>query len=289
MSPERDHADGGCRDCGRFFIDVIGQFQRGDVRVAWREESREIPPALERHIEETWLAEAARAAKDDVLLYDGQLCRLIEFEASAGRLSLTLGRTSYKEFLATNLMGAHLLYTHGADVLANPLGVSTAVTTSDGFLLLGRRSQKVVYNPGRIHPIGGIVEAGQSPSGLPDPFESILQELRTEANVTPDLIGEVMCLGLVRDKRIIQPELVFDATLKVDAPALRKLASQAAEAQEHDNLILLMNYPSSVVTFMENHSEVLTPVATATLLLHGLRHWGSGWFTSARGYLQSVV
>jgi hypothetical protein len=30
-------------------------------------------------------------------------------------------------------------------------------------------------------------------------------------------------------------------------------------------------------------------VATAWLLLHGLRRWGIGWFASARGYLQSVI
>jgi hypothetical protein len=43
------------------------------------------------------------------------------------------------------------------------------------------------------------------------------------------------------------------------------------------------------VSFLEHKFTELTPVCLATLLLHGLRHWGGGWFTSARGYLRSVL
>jgi hypothetical protein len=47
------------------------------------------------------------------------------------------------------------------------------------------------------------------------------------------------------------------------------------------------HHPAAIVTFMENHASQLTPVALATLLLHGLHAWGSGWFASTRGYLRS--
>lgn len=282
------YTNGGSRDCGRFFIDVLGQFQRGDIHVTWRDGRRQAHPAVRDDIEATWREEMARATDKGLMLYNGDLCRLADFAADAGRLSLDLTPTDFKEFLGTNLTRAHLRYVHGPDVLASPLGVSTAVTTSDGFLLLGRRSEKVIHNAGRIHPIGGMVDPPDPPNA-PDPFASIVQELRTEANLSPEMIGSIVCLGLVRDKRIVQPELVFDADLTIDAAALRRLAAGAEDACEHEDLILLMNYPASVVTFMERHAEVLTPVAMATLLLHGLRHWGSGWFASARGYLQSVV
>jgi hypothetical protein len=289
MSPERyEFTNGGSRDCGRFFLDVVGKFTRQQIDIAWDDRPRVVPDALDHEYEQTWLAESEQAAKRGASLYNGALCRLIDFSADDGRLSLTLGPTNFREFLGSNLMRAHLRYVHGPEVLANPVGVSTAVTTADGFLLLGRRSQKVVFNAGKIHPIGGMLDPVEAPN-LPDPFDCILQELRTETNVSPDTIDHIVCMGLVRDKRIVQPELVFDARLNIDAATLRRMAAQASDAHEHDNLILLMDYPSSVVTFMETHAEVLTPVATATLLLHGLRHWGSGWFASARGYLQSVI
>jgi hypothetical protein len=288
MTPQHDEfTNGGSRDCGRFFIDVLGKYNRADIHVVWREGTREFHPEVREDIERTWEEQFAKATAKGVMLYNGDLCRLASFTADRSELSLTLTPTNFKEFLGTNLTRAGVRYAHGNDALANPLGVSTAVTTSDGFLLLGRRSEKVIYNAGRIHPIGGMVEPAEG--ATPDPFTSILQELRTEANLSAEMIASVVCVGLVRDKRIVQPELVFDAELSVDAATLRRLAAQAEDAKEHEDLILLMNYPSSVVTFMEKHAEVLTPVAMATLLLHGLRHWGSGWFASARGYLQSVV
>lgn len=287
-SERNEFTNGGSRDCGMFFIDVLGKFGRDQLDITWDSQPRQVSAALDAQFEETWQREMEQAVKRGAVLYNGELCRLIEFAAEGNRLSLKLGPTNFREFLGTNLVRAHLRYVHGPEVLANPVGVSTAVTTSDGFVLLGRRSQKVVFNAGKIHPIGGMLDPVPQ-GGVPDPFASILQEMQTETSVAPDMIESIVCMGLVRDKRIVQPELVFDAKLNVDAATLRKMAASASDAHEHDNLMLLMDYPSSVITFMEKHDEVLTPVAMATLLLHGLRHWGSGWFASARGYLQRVI
>ncbi|MFB3892618.1 MAG: NUDIX hydrolase [Phycisphaerae bacterium] len=300
MPTARDtSAAGGSRDCGRFFIDIVGHYGPRDVAIQWCDARRDLPDAVLRLIERTWAEHSRQAEETKVILFDGPLCRVIDASGDEKHLSLTLGPTGYKEFLGTNLARAGLRYTHGDEALANPLGVSAAVTTADGYLLLGRRSGRVVHQAGRIHPLGGMVEPelprrragqrGDGGGGAPDVFAAIRQELCQETNVSPEMVRDLVCLGLVRDKRIVQPELVFDASLAADAPTLRRLARKAPDAAEHDEMVLLMNRPSSVVTFMEKHAEILTPVATAALLLHGLRAWGSGWFASARGYLKTVV
>jgi len=282
MSPD-------CWDCGTFYVDVIGPYPLAGIVTAWSEHTRETNEHVERIIDHSWLEHTQRARRDNRMLYDGPLCRLAEFRAGAAELHLTLGPVSYREFLGTNLTHAHLRYVHGAGVMANPLGVSAALTSRDGFLLLGRRSDRVIYHARRIHPVGGLVEPNARADAAPDPVATMLQELREETNVPAERVLQNECLGLVRDKHIVQPELLFDIRIDADAQSIYRCAAEAPDAQEHSQLVPIRDHPAAVVNFIEQHLPQLTPVALASLLLHGLRHWGGGWFATTRGYLRGVI
>jgi 8-oxo-dGTP pyrophosphatase MutT (NUDIX family) len=195
---------------------------------------------------------------------------------------------SFREFLGTNYAHPHLVHTAGPEVLASPLGVSAAVVTSDGFVVLARRSDRVTWHRGMVHPIGGVVELddGDRP---PHPFDAVLAELKEETGVAAPPAEAVVCLGLVRDKGLCQPELVFRIEVDADVRTLRASARSAAEGDEHDELLAVRDRPTSAVSFIERHAAETTPVALATLLLHGLNRWGSGWFATARGYLRKLL
>lgn len=283
-----DPAHDGCRDCGRFFLDAIGEYAREDVIIQWLPAPDRTCGKLDGQVEEIWSREVEKAAHEQRNLYNGPLCRLLEFQADQKQLLLTLGPTNFKHFLGTNLTQAPMRYVHGPEVLANPLGVAAAVITDDHFLLMGRRSNSVQFYPQRVHPVSGMVEP-PADGRFPDPFAAMLHELHGEVGITAEMVAAITCMGLVRDKSIVQPELVFDIKLKVDAQTIREVSSRAADAHEHQELILVLDFPASVIMFIEKNLELLTPVGLSTLLLHGLRKWGSGWFTSARGYLQSVI
>lgn len=279
--------DGPC-DCGTFFLDCVGKFAPHQVHVAWSPLHRSTTPEVENIIAQTWAAETDCARQVGKNLFDGRLCRLLEFDCSGGQMSLTLGPVGFKEFLGTNLTHAYLRYTQGPEVLANALGVSAVVQTSDGFLMLGRRSQHVIYHAGRIHPLGGVVDA-PSDGQLPDPFKAVVREIMEEANLSEDQIHPPLCLGLIRDKSIVQPELLFDVAVSADFCALRNSSRQAPDVYEHSELLPVRNHPAAVVSFIEQNYGDLTPLGTASLLLHGLHSWGSGWFATTRGYLRSVI
>ena len=277
----------GTRDCGTFLLDFLGQYKPEDLVVHW---SQDRPPAsaeVQALIERAWTARLDQARQSGTILFDGPLCRLMRFETRRDKLEVTLGPTGYKEFLGTNLTHPQLRYQHGEAIMADPLGVSAAAVTADGYLLLGLRSQKVACYPGRIHPISGTVApvAGRGP----DPFAAILYELSQEAQIPAQKVPGPLCLGMVRDKKIVQPELVFELAVETDLQPLWRELPQAVEAHEHTQIIPLRDHPANVVGFLENHCRNITPVAMATLLLHGLYRWGSGWFAAARGYLRSVV
>src|SRR6476619_7334639 len=80
----------------------------------------------------------------------------------------------------------------GADVLANPVGLSTALETSDGFLLMGRRNERVAYYPGRLHPFAGF-----------------RRELGEELSLDEPDVPLIRCTGIVEDVALRQPELIF--------------------------------------------------------------------------------
>lgn len=289
MSHESANQSDGPRDCGTFFLDVAGLYKSGQITVEWSDNIRSTDDKIDTLIEQTWQTEMALARENDLVLYDGELCRLIDYTASDTGMHLTLGKVGYREFLGTNLRHAYLRYTHGPEVLANPLGVSASVISADGYIVMGRRSEKMVCHPERIHPIGGMVEPCASPAVVPDPPQSMLKELTEETHIKPEQVSSMSCTGLVRDKHIVQPELVFDIMVDADAADIQKGAAIAVDAHEHSEMITIRNHPATVVTFIEQKYSELTPVAIATLLLHGLHTWGSGWFATTRGYLRSVI
>jgi hypothetical protein len=277
----------GSRDCGTFFLDVVGHYRPGDLSSTWTTVTRDSNERVEGIIAHSWAQQRQLAAECGRRLFNGSLCRLNEFHGDQQTLSLNLGPVSFKEFLGTNLTHAYIRYIHGGEVLANPLGVSAAPVTADGFILLGRRSQRVLYHAGRIHPIGGMVEPAEQ--GPPDPFASMLAEIVEETNVPAAAVHLPACLGLVRDKHIVQPELVFEAQMDLSVAQVREAAASALDAEEHSAFVPVRNHPSAVISFIEQNFAELTPLGTATLLLHGLQNWGSGWFAASRGYLRSVI
>ncbi|HUU58785.1 MAG TPA: hypothetical protein VMZ50_04525, partial [Phycisphaerae bacterium] len=148
----------GPRDCGTFFLDVVGKYAPGQIILQWSDRVRSTNDQVDQLIEQTWKAETARTGSAGQKLFNGKLCRLLQCTATKEKMTLTVGAVSYREFLGTNLRSAYIRYVYGPEVLADPLGVSAAVVAGDGFLVLGRRSRHVVCHPGRIHPIGGMVE-----------------------------------------------------------------------------------------------------------------------------------
>jgi hypothetical protein len=293
MHPRQIHqVEDGSRDCGSFFLDAVGRYAPGQLHLLWSPARRPASVEIDRLIQQAWNTETHKAKANQTKLYDGRLCRLIDWSADRKHLNLTVGEVTFKEFLGTNLRHAYLRYTHGPEALANAIGVSSCISTADEFIVLGRRGPHNLHNASLLHPVGGMVELPrnqQADGNLPDFFAAAVAEIEEELGIARERTGEPVCMGLVRDKKIVQPELVFDVKTDLEAQEVRKLAATARDSHEHTELTLVRDNPSAVVTFIEQKLAELTPVALATVLLHGLLQWGSGWFTATRGYLRNVV
>jgi 8-oxo-dGTP pyrophosphatase MutT (NUDIX family) len=253
-------------------IHAIGHWPEGAVRATWTDTSRPLLPDVEAAIERAW---AAKSAEPGVLLFDGPMCRLERWSATPEQLDLSLATTSYKAFVGTNMAHPELADRHGPAALANPLGLSVLIESSDGLLLLGRRSAAVAYYPGRVHPFAGAME----PADGTDVFAAARREMAEELGLAREAVGDLACVGMIEDRALRQPELVFHAR---PAGTARELLARLSRVEHRGTCAVTVDPPAVDRALAD---PALTPVAVGSLLLWGRAAFGDAWFAAARNVL----
>lgn len=248
---------------------AIGDWRPGRVRVTWTDRAmRRIHPEVERIVDAAW---AQVTCRPGVHLFDGPMCRMESFAASPDGLRLDLSPTSYKPFVGTNLQHPELADAYGREVMANPVGVSTLLETADGYFMLGRRNASVAYYPNRVHPFAGALE----PRDGPDPFAAVYRELAEELSLARGEVTELRCTGLVEDRALRQPELIFLAATLLPRAAVERRVSR----EEHHASCAVERLGPRVLASARD--PTFTPVAAAALLLAGRLRFGADWFQTA--------
>ena len=214
---------------------------------------RRIDPAVESAIAQSWSQGLIRTPK----LFDGPMCRLemlTPLENSTLKIDVSL--TSYKTFYGTNLYHPELRAAYGSEVMANPIGLSPALVTADNHLVFGRRNQTLAYYPGRIHPFSGALEPHEHP------FAAVRRELAEELGLTDaDLHPDIRLLGVVEDRRLIQPEFIFHVATTRTLTELR----QSLDPDEHQGIASIRPDQPAACLALDGQP---TPVALATIDLY---------------------
>lgn len=247
---------------------AAGDWPASAVSQAWVPSTRRVVPQVEAAIEQAWSAALARPG---VHLFDGPMCRMESWQATDTRLGLTVSKSNYKTFLGTNMVHPEFAETIGADVMANSVGISPALLSGDGQLLLGQRTNSVAYYPGRIHPFAGSLEPTDS-----DVFAAVARELKEELTLQTSDIAEIRCTGIAEDPNLRQPELIFS----VRSPRTRAEIQDRLDPLEHRSIHAVPATAEAVEQSLREERG-LTPVAVATLLLWGRLAFGQPWFDKA--------
>jgi hypothetical protein len=245
---------------------AIGRWNEGDVRVAWTESSRPVISKIEEAIEIAW----TRAHRPNVQLFDGPMCRLERLAVSPEMLDLVVSPTSYKVFVGTNMVNPQFADEFGEQALANPIGLSTSVLSSDGFVLLGKRNDRVAYYPSRIHPFAGAAE----PSDPLNLFDEVRRELKEELSFDRDDVAELYCAGIAEDRSLRQPEVIFHCRSNRTRD---EIIARLDRTEHHD--VWSSPAEADAISRALDNADAFTPVAIATLLLFGLNRFGRDWFT----------
>lgn len=269
-----------------FDILVEGRFVPGEVVIVYEPHARATSAELERRIETAWQAQCEQARASGRRLFNGELLRYVQHTVRDGAFHLTVGPTCYRDFVGTNLCHGADAAALGWDRFANPVGTTATLLTSDGLIVYGRRSDRVAWHGGHVHTFGGALEAVDlGADGRVDAFTAVRRELREEAGLAAEDIAGLVCVGMIRDREIHQPELLFEARLGLTLEGLMARMSRLDVGDEHAGLACVADRPELIVPFLQARGPV-APVAVGALLLHGGHRWGDAWLRKAAVELQ---
>jgi hypothetical protein len=246
---------------------ALGDWPAECLHCSWTSSSFCLPPELEHEVESSWKKAGERPG---VSLFDGPLCRLEHFSCAAG-LRLQLSHISYKYFIGTNGQHPQWAELYGQQVMANPVGTSVLLRSNDGQLICGQRNQSVALYPGCAHPFGGTLEPGKNGTP-PNLMQEILRELSEEVHIQQTDLQDIRAIGLVEDRHLRQPELVYLATVNKTANTI----AQLIDPDEHSASWMITDQPTSLTNTLAT-GNAITPVLAATLLAYGRWQHGESW------------
>lgn len=230
-------------------------------------------PALRDWMEPLWQQKLALARERKIRLFDSQLFRLVGAESRPdGTLHLTLGDTSYKEYVTTR--EPEFAQHHAREELGNAIGVCSVVETSDGAILLDKRQGVDVY-VGRYHVIGGFFERDLDTADRPDPFQAVTREIREETGIQAADIHSQYCLGAVYDLATPHAELCFLTRLSIP---LAEVNMRTPEEDEIKQLEALQVTAASLRDFILSHHGRISATGEPDLLWYGALRFGEEWY-----------
>ncbi|HVP11822.1 MAG TPA: hypothetical protein VMV94_11615 [Phycisphaerae bacterium] len=270
-----------------FDILAFSHLTPAQVRTAFEPTPRPSTPQLDELIAAEWERQTALARQAGRVLFNGGLLRYVRHAVLKGStggteaIELTIGPTCYRDFVGTNLFNHHRLEEFGWERFSNPVGTTATLVSREGLICYGRRSESVAYHASHVHTFGGALEErDRAADGRIDPFAAVCREVEEELGLRRDELADLCCVGLIRDKEICQPEMLFEARLDMTADELRARWRSAEAADEHVDIVTLPDRPDAIVPFIRGCGPI-APVAIGALFLHGRRVWGEEWFRAA--------
>lgn len=218
-----------------------------------------------------------------------ELYRLKEYSVSNGVIHLRTECTDYVQYKATR--SANLPKELRWNKFANPLAVCCVCSTSDGFLMVERRSSKVDLYPGAYHVVGGYSEVAKDrrkvdKRWIPDFQAAICREVEEELGGAKPIRDSVKCLGLLYDSKNPHPELVFACRLGDSHEHLRM---RAKSTLEFETVRKISEDLEALAEFLNCNLENIVPTGLAALLLWGNWQFSTRFTSKLRSELIKLI
>ena len=253
-----------------FTIEVAGPFRLEQVHAVWTTVERRTTPEIEAVVAEAWDARLAEAKSRGGMFWSAPMARLVDWAVAGGELTVRLGPTTYRDFVGTNIANPWVAERHGSDHLSDGCGVSALVRTSDGRLVLQRRSEAVFEFPGVIAACGGALE----PLSPTDPSTALpaqaRREVREELGIPDGSLGTTTLLGIGRTTDRHKPELVYLAETTATWPDLK-----GRRHEEHAALVAIQDTAEAVAATLRDDWDAYAPPGLMALTLREISRFAT--------------
>jgi len=164
------------------------------------------------------------------------------FKKPGRRLNLGLQECDYGDYISTNrslddpdVWGMVKKYGWGS--LANILGTNNTIVTSDGYVLLGKRSESVDSYQGCF----GVVGAGSANPKKhgTDVIKTILSEVNEESGIPEDSIKEIEIWGIGAGLYEMHRKLVSNVYVDLNIKEVENYLRDARDRWEHKEIYLV--------------------------------------------------
>lgn len=248
---------------------VMGNFGEDEIETEMTDRGMPENPESRRKIEEEWASKAKPG------WFVGPLVRLENFNLTLeGKLSLTLGRTDFKEYVGSRDLES--LRKYGYEGISSPLSTSTAIITSDGRMIIAQRVSGDAS--GSIDTIGGYVdpEKDVDQKGKIDIFQAARREITEETGINESEITEMCCLGLSYEYTGLCHPV---ASFVIKTP----LTAEEIKGRRHEEIEIIVVEPEKipdsdnedyVLNLLRRHYPYIEPDGRVTIAL--ARRWFSG-------------
>ncbi len=258
-----------------FEVPFEGEFSRDQVIIEDSEDMLKLPDAAKDRVESAWQKRIGEVTSRGGKLFDNTIVALRGWEVRDGKLFLKLGRTTYKTLIG--FMNDQTLKFDFPEFSPNQLAATAFVETTDGFIALNERSQKVNQYPGWIGGYAGTVDLTQTDAeGRANPFVTAEREIEEESHIPPETIIEIKALGFSKDLLTGQNEMIFSASTSLTRANIEEI--QDGQDLEEGGTIFVPATAEDLRKKVLEYSKITTTDVLAPLVIYGRKKFGEEWF-----------
>lgn len=250
---------------GLFTYDEVHVDYRPGRHIKWGQ-------SAETFIENTWKAHVLASREKGITTYNGNVFHLETFNRADSGLFLTVSDMEFRSCIGTGTTNFAVAFPQ--EPQANPLSVSIVLVTTDGKIVLEKRS-RIDARRRKYHVIAGFMEHEHD---IRDcklyPFDTMIREVSEELALTLDT--PLYATGLVRGES--GSEICFYSQLSIPFSALLEIKATGATDAEVETLITIDDSPTAIASFLADHRTDFVYFGRACVLLYGLIAYGKEWY-----------
>lgn len=185
----------------------------------------------EEHIKNIWNKHCQKKRCD----YDNKLLRLNSWSNENNNLKLNINTTHYSNYIGTRDPKFKKVYPDGNR--ADPIGMTIIPITSDGNIIITKRSANMEQNPNKLYFCGGYSEPNFDEEGKINFMNESLREVNEELGI--DKVLYFNFIGLAYDPVYCHPELFSTAILDINKDDIIDYWARAKDRDESEELLFL--------------------------------------------------
>lgn len=235
----------------KYELYVGEEISYNDIVFKCKKGLKDYPEEIEELIEKTWLEK--KQSSDEHYLYDGTVFSLLDYSYDEHKLYCEIQKTSYKAFIGTNV--ENIAKITDKNSLANAIAACVVPITTDNYILVGKRNDKLAEGGAEWHIVGGTME-GFMQNGVimpENPYDLIYKELEEEISVGLDDIKTLTCIGFGRSLRNHKPEFLFVSYLTMTANELALMLSAMSQGKIEEHTKFIFIKINELIDFMKRN------------------------------------